>query len=170
MTITRKHHLALTLLGVAGLVGLLTGAASSPQVVNSHAEEQIGTVREVYDGTLLPDIQVNTFRNIDRLFPTRTVRHGQHVYPLPVGNTRLGSVPFTSKGNVRPLDYLSLNRVSGLLVLKNGRIAPKPISWAAPSALDVDVGRESITATLIGAPSGWPLASIDDPVTRCLPG
>ncbi len=40
------------------------------------ADEPIGTVREVYDGRLYPDIQVNTFRNIDRLFPTRTVRRG----------------------------------------------------------------------------------------------
>ena len=173
MTITRKHHLALTLLAIAGLVGLLAGAASSPQVVNPHAEEQIGTVREVYDGTLLPDIQVNTFRNIDRLFPTRTVRHGQHVYPLPAANTRLGRVPFTSKGKRYDLyDYLSLNRVSGLLVLKNGRIAQETYQlgntertrWMSMSVV------KSITATLIGAAiKDGHIASIDDPVTRYLP-
>jgi hypothetical protein len=43
MTINRKHHLALTLLGIAGVVGLLAGAASSPQLVNPHADERIGT-------------------------------------------------------------------------------------------------------------------------------
>ena len=147
MTITLKHHLALTLVGIACVVGLLTGAAASPQVVNPHAAEPIGSAREVYDGTLLPDIQVNTFRNIDRLFPTRTVRRGQHVYPLPVANTHLGSVPFTSKGKRYDLyDYLSLNRVSGLLVLKNGRIAlgqeRQPAGQYRAHALDVDVGRE----------------------------
>jgi hypothetical protein len=47
-----------------------------------HAEEPIGTVRQVYDGALMPDIQVNTFRNIDRLFSTRVVKHGSNVYPL----------------------------------------------------------------------------------------
>ena len=47
--------------------------------------QSIGTVGQVYDGALFPDIQVNTFRNIDRLFSTRTVKRGDHVYPLPVG-------------------------------------------------------------------------------------
>ena len=37
-----------------------------------HATEPIGTVREIYDGVLTPEMAVNTFRNIDRLFPTRT--------------------------------------------------------------------------------------------------
>jgi CubicO group peptidase (beta-lactamase class C family) len=173
MTITLNHRSALTLLGVAGVVGLLAGAASSQQLVNPHAGEPIGTVREVYDGKLLPDIQVNTFRNIDRLFPTRVVRHGQRVYPLPAGNTRLGSVPFTSKGKHYDLyDYLSLNRVSGLLVLKNGRIALETYQlgntertrWMSMSVV------KSITATLIGAAiKDGHITSIDDPVTRYLP-
>jgi CubicO group peptidase (beta-lactamase class C family) len=173
MTITFRHHFGLPLLGIAGLVGLLAGAAPSPQVVNPHASEPIGTVREVYDGRLLPDILVNTFRNIDRLFPTRTVRPGQYVYPLPAGNTRLGSVPFTSKGkNYDLYDYLSLNRVSGLLVLKNGRIALETYQlgntertrWMSMSVV------KSITATLIGAAiKDGHITSLDDPVTRYLP-
>ena len=173
MTITLKHHLALTLVGIACVVGLLTGAAASPQVVNPHAAEPIGSVREVYDGTLLPDIQVNTFRNIDRLFPTRAVRHGQRVYPLPAANTRLDGVTFTSKGQRYDLyDYLSLNRVSGLLVLKNGRIALETYQlgntertrWMSMSVV------KSITATLIGAAiKDGHIASIDDPVARYLP-
>jgi CubicO group peptidase (beta-lactamase class C family) len=173
MTITLNHRSALTLLGVAGVFGLLAGAASSQQIVNPQTGEPIGTVREVYDGKLLPDIQVNTFRNIDRLFPTRTVRHGQHVYPLPAGTTRLGSVPFTSKGKHYDLyDYLSLNRVSGLLVLKNGRIAMETYQlgntertrWMSMSVV------KSITATLIGAAiKDSHITSIDDPVTRYLP-
>jgi CubicO group peptidase (beta-lactamase class C family) len=173
MTITRKHHLALTLLGIAGVVGLLAGAASSPQVVNPHADERIGTVREVYDGRLLPDIQVNTFRNIDRLFPTRTVRRGQRAYPLPAADRRLDAVTFTSKGKRYDLyDYLSLNRVSGLLVLKNSRIALETYQlgntgrtrWMSMSVV------KSITATLIGAAiTDGHISSIDDPVTRYLP-
>jgi CubicO group peptidase (beta-lactamase class C family) len=173
MTITLNHRLALTLLGIAGVFGMLAGAASSPQVINPHAGEQIGTVREVYDGKLLPDIQVNTFRNIDRLFPTRTVRHAQRPYPLPAADTRLDAVTFTSKGKRYDLyDYLSLNRVSGLLVLKNGRIALETYQlgntertrWMSMSVV------KSITATLIGAAiKDGHIASIDDPVTRYLP-
>ena len=33
-----------------------------------HAEETIGTVEQIYDGALMPDEAVETFRNIDRLF------------------------------------------------------------------------------------------------------
>jgi hypothetical protein len=43
------------------------------------AAENIGTVTQVYDGTLTSDIQVRTFRNIDRLFPVRIVKHGPKV-------------------------------------------------------------------------------------------
>src|SRR5262245_29587320 len=107
--------LFLTFLAVGGLDG---------QVVNPHASEKIGTVQQVYDGALLPDIQVHTFRNIDRLFPTRTVKHGTHTYPLPVNNRPLKNFQFKSDGKEYDLyDYLSLNRVSGLLVLKDGKVA-----------------------------------------------
>ena len=173
MTTARNRYRALTLLAIVFGFGLLAGAAATQQVVNPHAGEQIGTVREVYDGKLLPDIQVNTFRNIDRLFPTRAVRHGARVYPLPAANTRLDGVTFTSKGKRYDLyDYVSLNRVSGLLVLKNGRIALETYQlgntertrWMSMSVV------KSITATLIGsAIKDGHIASLDDPVTRYLP-
>src|SRR3954454_819691 len=173
MTITRVRHCAVTLLAVVAVLGLLAGAAPGPQAVNPHAGEPIGTVREVYDGKLLPDIQVNTFRNIDRLFPTRAVRHGQRVFPLPAANARVDAVTFTSKGKRYDLyDYLSLNRVSGLLVIKNGRIALETYQlgntertrWMSMSVV------KSITATPIGAAiKDGHITSIDDPVTRYLP-
>jgi hypothetical protein len=37
--------------------------------------EAIGTVQQLCDGALLPDVQVRTLKNLHRLFPTRTVRH-----------------------------------------------------------------------------------------------
>lgn len=66
-------------------IGTLYALPSFAQSVpNPHAKEEIGTVQQVYDGALLPDIQANTFRNIDRLFATRTVKHDpNHIYPLP---------------------------------------------------------------------------------------
>ena len=59
-----------------------------------HADEPIGTVRQVYDGALTPDLQVNTFRNIDRLFSTRTVSAGSTAYPLPHSENPLTSLTF----------------------------------------------------------------------------
>ena len=95
------------------------------------------------------------------------------MYPLPAANTRLDGVTFTSKGKRYDLyDYLSLNRVSGLLVLKNGRIALETYQlgntertrWMSMSVV------KSITATLIGAAiKDGHITSIDDRVTRYLP-
>jgi hypothetical protein len=58
----------------------------------------IGTARQVYDGTLTSDIQVNTFRNIDRLFPVRVVKHGPNVLALPRAATPLTKLEFNSAG------------------------------------------------------------------------
>src|SRR5580704_11694330 len=108
---------------VSTALAFSTALAATTRAQESRPEE-IGTVRQIYDGTLYPDIQVRTFRNIDRLFPTRTARRGDHVYPLPKSEAPLKGVEFTSAGKKYDIyDYLSLNRVSGLLILKDGKIA-----------------------------------------------
>lgn len=168
-----RHTLVLRQLGLGLSLGLLCGAALAQQPVNPHAAEKIGTVQQVYDGALLPDIQVNTFRNIDRLFATRAVRHGNSVYPLPASDKPLKNIQFKSGGNEYDLyDYVSLNRVSGLLVIKDGKIAfenyqlgnSEKTRWMSMSVV------KSITATLIGAAiKDRHIKSIDDPITRYLP-
>jgi len=160
-------------IGLSLVVVLATCAGVIGQTKNPHAGEPIGTVQQVYDGTLLPDVQVNTFRNIDRLFPTRTVRRGGRIHPLPASRTPLGRVPFRSDGKAYDLyDYVALNRVSGLLVIKNGAIAfetyqlgnTERTRWMSMSVV------KSITATLIGAAiKDGHIRSIDDPITRYLP-
>lgn len=135
-----------------------------------HGTEPIGTVREIYDGQLLPDVQVNTFRNIDRLFPTRTVKRGEHVYPLPEGERALENFSFESEGRTYDLyDYLSLNRVAGLIVVKDGDVVfeeymfgnDAETRWMSMSVV------KSITATLIGmAIHDGSIGSLDDPVTE----
>jgi CubicO group peptidase (beta-lactamase class C family) len=135
--------------------------------------DAIGTVREVYDGTLTSDIQVNTFRNIDRLFPFNVVRRGAIVHELERSESPLTRVEFSSGGKAYDLvDYMALNRVTGLLVLKDGRIAfedyemgnSERTRWVSMSVA------KSITATLIGAAiqEGF-INGIDDPVTQYLP-
>lgn len=135
-----------------------------------HAEEPIGTVREVYDGKLFPDIQANTFRNIDRLFPTRTVKRGKQVYPLPASDRILENFSFVSNGKSYDLyDYLSLNRVAGIIVVKDGEVIfeeymlgnDAQTRWMSMSVV------KSITATLIGmAIRDGAIETIDDPVSR----
>ena len=83
----RHHPSARIPVSIAFALALL--ATLSAQPVNPHAGETIGTAQQVYDGALLPDIQVNTFRNTERLFATRPVRHGSTIYPLPRGTKTL---------------------------------------------------------------------------------
>jgi CubicO group peptidase (beta-lactamase class C family) len=151
---------------------ILLASAAGAQGVNPHVTESIGTVEQVYDGTLFSDIQVNTFRNIDRLYPTRTVKRGEHVNPLSTGEP-LGNLKFVSNGKDYDLyDYVSLNRVSGLLVLKDGTIRleryelgnTEKTHWMSMSII------KSFTASLVGAAvkDGY-IKSLEDPVTTYLP-
>jgi CubicO group peptidase (beta-lactamase class C family) len=136
-------------------------------------EETIGSVQDVYSGTLRPDIQVNTFRHIDRLFPSRIVPHSASIYPLPLSDKPLLIVNFVSKGRKYDIfDYLSLNRVGGLLILKDGKIAfedyelgnTNQTRWVSWSMV------KSISSTRVGAAiEDGSIASIDDPVTKYLP-
>jgi|GEM_PF-174228 len=143
------------------------------EVTNPHADELIGTVQQVYDGALMPGIQVNTFRNIDRLFATGAVRQGGKVLPLPDAQKPLENFKFESNGKPYDLyDYVSLNRVSGLLVIKDGKIAhenyqlgnTEDTRWMSMSVV------KSITATLVGAAiQDGHIKSIDDPIVQYLP-
>jgi hypothetical protein len=141
-----------------------------PRPATAATAENIGTVTEVYDGTLTSDIQVNTFRHIERLFPVSVVKHGPQVLALPRAGKPLPRVEFTSGGKSYDLiDYMALNRVTALLVLKYGKIAYEDYEmgntertrWMSMSMV------KTITSSLVGAAiqDGF-IRSIDDPVTQ----
>lgn len=154
------------------LCAMMQSAARAEDTPYRHAGDEIGGVRDVYDGRLYPDIQVNTFRNIDRLFPTRTVSHGTP-RPLPENLISMSDFRFSVGEESYDLyDVMALNRVSGLLVVQDGAIrfeqyllgnAPDT-RWMSMSVV------KSITATLIGAAihEGY-IRSIDDPIVNYLP-
>jgi len=138
-----------------------------------HGQDPIGTVRQVYDGALSPDLAVNTFRNIARLFPSREVAPGAHPFPLPEAPKALKQIKFRSRGkNWDLVDYLAANRIAGLLVIKNGRIALESYQYgntAKTCWMSMSVAK-SITSTLIGAAleQGY-INSINDRVTKYVP-
>lgn len=118
----RSHLLRGWFVAVAALASLTPASAADSDYV--HAGEKIGTVEDVYDGTLLPDDAVATFRNIDRLFPTRAIRAGGTVLPLPKSDKPLGNVTFEIEGKKNDLyDFIALDSITALLVLKDGKIA-----------------------------------------------
>lgn len=148
------------------MLALASIETAGAQTAYPHEAEPIGTVRQIYDGALMPDLQVNTFRNIHRLFATRAVRRGANVYPLPRSETPLTELSFRSQGKPYDLfDYVSLNRVGGLLVIKDGEIVyetyqlgnTEATRWMSMSVV------KSMTATLVGAAirDGY-INSIDD--------
>lgn len=136
-------------------------------------DERLGSVNDLYDGNLPLSVEVNTFRHIDRVFPSARVAHGSKTAPLPRSGRQLTDIRFESAGQqLRLADYIRLNRVSGLLVLKDGQIALERyelgntpnIRWVSFSVV------KSITSTLAGAAlkDGF-ISSLEDPVTKYLP-
>jgi CubicO group peptidase (beta-lactamase class C family) len=157
--------------GATLICAVLAGAAVA-QPVNPHAKEPIGTVQQMYDGALSETLLVNTLRNTDRLFPTRTVSRGTKVYPLSAGKP-LPNIRFVTGGNTYDLaDYVALNRVSGFLVIKDGRIALEhyrlgntaKTRWVSMSVV------KSFTASLVGAAiQDGHIKGLDDQVADYLP-
>jgi CubicO group peptidase (beta-lactamase class C family) len=147
--------------------------APVPRPGYPHEQEPIGTVRQSYDGALSPELAVNTFRNIHRLFPSRTIRHGDNVRALPQASRALGAVTFRQGDSTFTLDdYVQRNRVAALLVLKDGGIALERYEFgntAATRWMSMSVAK-SITATLVGAAlHDGSIGSLDDSVTRYVP-
>jgi CubicO group peptidase (beta-lactamase class C family) len=147
---------------------------------NPHARDSIGDVRTMYDGRLTPDAAVRTFRNIDRLFPSRVVARGRSTTPLPRTTTRLPATRRTaalqcsywSAGSLSLPSYMARNRVSGLLILKNGHIVAERYALGSTSAtrwMSMSMAK-SITSTLIGiALHDGAIRSLDDSVTQYVP-
>jgi CubicO group peptidase (beta-lactamase class C family) len=137
-----------------------------------HASEPIGTVRQIYDGVLPFDVAVRTFRNIDRLFPTRTVAWSARPLPLPADPAPFPPLRFTDRGVEYTLDrYLELNRVTGLLILKDGRIRlERYLHGNSPETrwMSMSVAK-SITSTLIGAAIHEGRLALTDPVVKHVP-
>lgn len=140
---------------VAGALcaSLGAGAAMAQDDAYPHANEPIGTVEQVYDGALLPDLAVSTYRNIDRLFPTRTIRAGGRVLELPKAERQLENVKFKIVDKEYDLyDFMALDNITALLVLKDGKIAyetyqrgnTEETRWMSMSVA------KSITSTLTG--------------------
>ena len=130
-------------------------------------------MRQIYDGSLTPELAVRTFRNIDRLFPTRVVARSPRPLALSAADATLRNVTFSERGAPWTLDtYLDANRVTAVLVLKNGRIAleryrsgnGERTRWMSMSVA------KSVTSTLVGAAiRDGRIQSLSDPVTRYVP-
>jgi len=150
--------------GMAILAGLLATGIAAQEGVNA---------RQVFDGAMRPDVEVKTFEHSDELFPVREVKRGDKVKSLLTAKMQLGNVQFTAGGKHYDLyDYLALNRVAGLLILKNGEVKLEDYElgtgpetrWPSFSMA------KSVVSTLIGAAlEDGSIQSLDDPVAKYVP-
>lgn len=168
-------------IGAAILVAACGGRDASPPADSAtlreapypHAGEPIGTVRESYDGALTPEMAINTFRNIDRLFPTRTIARSPNPRPLPRAERSLATLRVSDSGRTYDLEeYLTLNRVAAMLVLKDGKVALERYQYGNSERtrwMSMSMAK-SITSALIGAAiHDGHIRSLDDSVTRYVP-
>lgn len=135
--------------------------------------QEMAGARQVYDGTMRPDVEVKTFEHSDELFPVRVVERGSTSRKLGKAKTPLKNVNFEAGGKHYDLfDYLALNRVAGLLILKNGEIVLEDYElgtgpethWPSYSMA------KSVSSTLIGAALlDGSIGSLDDAVTKYVP-
>lgn len=135
---------------------------------------ELASARDVYAGVLFPDEQIETFRNTERLFPTRTVRRGQRpVSVLPYRQDPFPELSFDAAGKRCDLfDYVSRNRTTSLLVLKDGQIAFERHQFGnTPDTRWMSMSMaKSFSATLVGAAIQDGLISgLEDPLTTYLP-
>ena len=155
-------------LRMAALTVLLSGCLLRPI-----AAQQPADARQMFDGAMRPDVAVKTFENSDKLFPVREVKRGGPVRKLPAAKVPLQNVHFEANGKHYDLfDYLALNRVAGLLILKDGAVLYEDYELGTgpdthwPS---FSMGK-SVSSTLVGAAlEDGSLASLDDPVTKYIP-
>ena len=152
---------------------LLLLSLSFCAAMQNGAAQEIAPLRDVYNGAMRPDVEVRTFERTDELLPMRVVQKGSVTRPLQAAKTRLSNVKFEASGKKYDLfDYLALNRVVGILVLKNGEVAledyelgvgPKTL-WPSYSVA------KSVSSTLIGAAlQDGSITSLDDPLTKYVP-
>ena len=130
-------------------------------------------IRRAYSGRQLPAEQIDLFSNSERVFPYRIVRAGPVSRPLPRRPVSLEHLSFMSGGQEYDyFDYVSRNRVAGLLILKAGEVCCEHYElgcdpatrWASMSLA------KSISSILVGAAlQDRLIASIDDPINEYVP-
>ncbi len=178
MPFRRRSDASATLVAILAALATLSAACAGTMrevpapLSYPHAAEPIGTVRQVYDGALTPEMAVNTFRNIDRLFPTRRIPRSTRPLPLPPAASPLTAVTFTDAGKQYTLEqFMDLNRVSALLVLHDGRVALERYRYGNTEHtrwMSMSVAK-AVTSTLIGAAVKQGKLSLTDQVVKHVP-
>ena len=120
---------------------------------------------------LPPTAQAHAYRNVDRMFATRTVRRGANVFELRRGPEI--APRYRADGARHGVEaYMDRACVAGLLVIRDERVVleryslglDEDVRWSTMSTV------KSLTSTLVGvALKQGAIASLDDAVSAYLP-
>jgi len=109
-------------------------------------------VRALYGGTLTPGRVAEAMMTSEHLFPAKTVRHGSLTRPLLAGPwLRDVRIPGATR-SYDLVDYLSLNRITGLLVLHRGQVVREDYELGlSPTTRHASFSlAKSVCSTLVG--------------------
>ena len=91
----------------------LTAAASSPSIIPAEDVDNFGPIGKLMFWNV-PE-KIAGFRNIDKLYDTRTVSRGDQIYPLIAAPADLSGITYEYKGKTYTVDdYLKQKNVCGL--------------------------------------------------------
>jgi CubicO group peptidase (beta-lactamase class C family) len=113
------------------------------------------------------------YRNIEKIFPTKTVQRGATVHPL-ISNRSLFDVDYAYEGSKwNTAAFMKANNIAGLLVIQHGKIVLERYGLGETADdrwTSFSVGK-SVTSTLIGAAikDGY-IKGLDAQVIDYLPG
>lgn len=148
-----------------GLVGAPAGASS----VKIDQEK----INHLFDGQLMPDDMVQVLSHVDVLVPSATIRKGAAAVPFETSSITLPALSIRQHDKTYDLyDFLALNRVAGLMILKDGKVVMEQYNlgineqtrWLSASMI------KSLTSTLVGvAIQDGHIGSVQDPVVKYLP-
>jgi len=134
-------------------------------------KDKIGSAEEFL---VLPlEKKAANFRNVDKIFNTRTIKRGGSIFPLPESDKMLTSVEYSPDGvNTYNIDdFILRNNVAGLLIIKDGKIVLERYAqgnteksrWTSFSVA------KSVTSTLIGLAVQDGKIALNDTVAKYLP-
>lgn len=122
---------------------------------------------------LTPDQQLTVYKNIEDTYAVRVAKRGKTVRPLPIAPTQLDpKVTWQEKTYDNFDDFMRAARMSGVVVLKDGRIVLERYALGRTSEdrwTSFSVAK-SVTAILLGAAiQDGHIKSLDEPVTKYVP-
>lgn len=163
----RRRFLSAVVL--AGLIGAAIGTTTVPVLARADAD---AAPLEERLGFWSPTEQELGYRAMETIFPANVIKAGGPVRELQVADQEL-EVAFLHEHRPYTVDdFMKINRVSGLLVIKDGRIVLERYGlgrepsdrWTSFSIA------KSVTSTLVGAALlDGAIERLDDPVTRYVP-